>query len=111
MSAVLERIGAQTGDLVFFGADSAKVVNTMGALRGELGSDLGVLDGDYRPCWVVDWPMFSQDRDGSFSAEHTPLRGQHVACRGIGRPCIRAGGSLRRCAERLRTRRRLAANS
>ena len=74
LSAVLKRIGAQTGDLVFFGADSAKVVNdAMGALRGELGSDLGVLDGDYRPCWVVDWPMFSQDRDGSFSAEHHPF--------------------------------------
>ena len=74
VSAVLKRVGAQTGDLVFFGADSAKVVNdAMGALRGELGSDLGVLDGDYRPCWVVDWPMFSQDRDGSFSAEHHPF--------------------------------------
>ena len=74
VSAVLERVGAQTGDLVFFGADSAKVVNdAMGALRGELGRDLGLLDGDYRPCWVVDWPMFSQDRDGSFSAEHHPF--------------------------------------
>ncbi len=74
VSAVLKRVGAETGDLVFFGADSAKVVNdAMGALRGELGSDLGVLDGDYRPCWVVNWPMFSQDRDGSFSAEHHPF--------------------------------------
>ena len=74
VSAVLERVGAQTGDLVFFGADNAKVVNdAMGALRGELGRDLGLLDGDYRPCWVVDWPMFSQDRDGSFSAEHHPF--------------------------------------
>ena len=74
VSAVLERVCAQTGDLVFFGADSAKVVNdAMGALRGELGRDLGLLDGDYRPCWVVDWPMFSQDRDGSFSAEHHPF--------------------------------------
>jgi len=74
VSAVLERVGAQTGDLVFFGADSAKVVNdAMGALRVELGSDLGLLDGVYRPCWVVDWPMFSQDRDGSFSAEHHPF--------------------------------------
>ena len=74
VSAVLKRVGAETGDLVFFGADSAKVVNdAMGALRGELGRDLGVLDGDYRPCWVVDWPMFSQDRDGSFSAEHHPF--------------------------------------
>ena len=74
IKAVLDRVGAQTGDLVFFGADSAKVVNdAMGALRGELGRDLGLLDGDYRPCWVVDWPMFSQDRDGSFSAEHHPF--------------------------------------
>ena len=74
VSAVLERVGAQTGDLVFFGADSAKVVNdAMGALRGELGSDLNLLEGHYRPCWVVDWPMFSQDRDGSFSAEHHPF--------------------------------------
>ena len=74
VSAVLQRVGAHTGDLVFFGADSAKVVNdAMGALRGELGSDLDLLEGHYRPCWVVDWPMFSQDRDGSFSAEHHPF--------------------------------------
>ena len=74
VSAVLERVGAESGDLVFFGADSAKVVNdAMGALRGELGNDLNLLDGQYRPCWVVDWPMFSQDRDGAFSAEHHPF--------------------------------------
>lgn len=74
VTAVLERVGAQSGDLVFFGADSAKVVNdAMGALRGELGSDLGLLEDQYRPCWVVDWPMFAEDRDGSFSAEHHPF--------------------------------------
>ena len=74
VSAVLERVGAESGDLVFFGADSAKVVNdAMGALRGELGNDLNVLEVQYRPCWVVDWPMFSQDRDGAFSAEHHPF--------------------------------------
>ena len=74
VSAVLERVGAESGDLVFFGADSAKVVNdAMGALRGELGNDLNVLEDQYRPCWVVDWPMFSQDRDGAFSAEHHPF--------------------------------------
>lgn len=74
VSAVLERLGAESGDLVFFGADSAKVVNdAMGALRGELGNDLNVLEDQYRPCWVVDWPMFSQDRDGAFSAEHHPF--------------------------------------
>ena len=74
VSAVLERVGAESGDLVFFGADSAKVVNdAMGALRGELGNDLNVLEDQYRPCWVVDWPMFSQDREGAFSAEHHPF--------------------------------------
>ncbi len=74
IAAVLERVGAQSGDLVFFGADTAKVVNdAMGALRGELGSDLGMLEDQFRPCWVVDWPMFSEDRDGSFSAEHHPF--------------------------------------
>ena len=74
VAAVLERVGAQSGDLVFFGADSAKVVNdAMGALRGELGSDLSMLEDQFRPCWVVDWPMFSEDRDGSFSAEHHPF--------------------------------------
>jgi aspartyl-tRNA synthetase len=74
VSAVLERVGAKSGDLVFFGADSAKVVNdAMGALRGELGRDLGLLEEQYRPCWVVDWPMFTEDRDGSFSAEHHPF--------------------------------------
>jgi aspartyl-tRNA synthetase len=74
VSAVLERVGAESGDLVFFGADSAKVVNdAMGALRGELGSDLGLLEDQYRPCWVVDWPMFAEDRDGSLSAEHHPF--------------------------------------
>lgn len=74
VTAVLERVGAESGDLVFFGADSARVVNdAMGALRGELGSDLGLLEDQYRPCWVVDWPMFAEDRDGTFSAEHHPF--------------------------------------
>ena len=74
IAAVLERVGAQTGDIVFFGADTAKVVNdSMAALRGELGSDLNLLEGRFRPCWVIDWPMFSEDRDGSFSAEHHPF--------------------------------------
>lgn len=74
VNLVLERVGAQNGDLVFFGADASKVVNdAMGALRGELGSDLDLLEGHYKPCWVVDWPMFSEDRDGAFSAEHHPF--------------------------------------
>jgi aspartyl-tRNA synthetase len=74
VNLVLERVGAQNGDLVFFGADASKVVNdAMGALRGELGNDLDLLEGHYKPCWVVDWPMFSGDSDGAFSAEHHPF--------------------------------------
>ena len=74
IQSVLERVGAQTGDLVFFGADQAKVVNdAMGALRNQLGTDLELLDGEFKPCWVVDWPMFAEGRDGTFSAEHHPF--------------------------------------
>jgi aspartyl-tRNA synthetase len=74
IQSVLERVGAQSGDLVFFGADQAKVVNdAMGALRNELGVDLNLLEGEFKPCWVVDWPMFAEGRDGTFSAEHHPF--------------------------------------
>lgn len=74
VEAVLSRVNAQTGDIVFFGADDAKVVNdSMGALRNELGKDLGLLEGSYKPCWVVDWPMFSKGSDGNYSAEHHPF--------------------------------------
>jgi aspartyl-tRNA synthetase len=74
IQSVLERVGAQSGDLVFFGADQAKVVNdAMGALRNELGADLNLLEGEFKPCWVVDWPMFAEGRDGTFSAEHHPF--------------------------------------
>ena len=74
IQSVLERVGAQTGDLVFFGADQAKVVNdAMGALRNQLGADLEILEGEFEPCWVVDWPMFAEGRDGTFSAEHHPF--------------------------------------
>ena len=74
IQSVLERVGAQTGDLVFFGADQAKVVNdAMGALRNQLGADLEILEGEFKPWWVVDWPMFAEGRDGTFSAEHHPF--------------------------------------
>lgn len=70
---VLKRVGAQTGDVVFFGADKAKVVNdAMGALRNELGRDLGLTEDGFAPCWVVDFPMFAESRDG-LAAEHHPF--------------------------------------
>ncbi len=64
VSAILERTGAETGDLVFFGADKARVVNeALGALRIRLGQDRGLLQGDWAPLWVVDFPMFEWDED------------------------------------------------
>ena len=71
VSAVLQRVGAADGDIVFFGADDASVVNdSIGALRNELGRDLGLIAEGYAPLWVVDWPMFEEGRDGTRAAVH-----------------------------------------
>ena len=71
---VLSRVEAQTGDVVFFGADKAGVVNdAMGALRDELAKHLGLIGEGYAPCWVVDFPMFHKGRDGALGAEHHPF--------------------------------------
>ncbi len=71
VSAVLQRVGAADGDIVFFGADDAGVVNdSIGALRNELGRDLGLIAEGYAPLWVVDWPMFEESRDGTRAAVH-----------------------------------------
>ncbi|MEE8244125.1 MAG: aspartate--tRNA ligase [Pseudomonadales bacterium] len=71
VSAVLQRVGAEDGDIVFFGADDASVVNdSIGALRNELGRDLGLIAEGYAPLWVVDWPMFEESRDGTRAAVH-----------------------------------------
>jgi len=71
---VLDRVGAENGDVVFFGADKAGVVNdSMGALRNELGDQLNLIAPGYAPCWVVDWPMFAENKDGSLGAEHHPF--------------------------------------
>jgi aspartyl-tRNA synthetase len=62
ISAILERTGAEGGDLLFFGADSTKVVNdSLGALREKLGHDLGIVENEWRPLWVIDFPMFEYD--------------------------------------------------
>ena len=74
VSEVLTRVGAQNGDVVFFGADKASVVNdAMGALRNELGNTLGLTAAGFAPCWVVDWPMFAKGRDGVPTPEHHPF--------------------------------------
>jgi aspartyl-tRNA synthetase len=72
-ASLLERTGAASGDILLFGADSATVVSeAMGALRLKLGEDLELLQGQWKPLWVVDFPMF-EEVDGQFHALHHPF--------------------------------------
>ena len=75
VNAIMERTGAQDGDLIFFGADKAKVVNeALGALRVKLGEDLELMEGDWRPLWVVDFPMFEWDEGNKrWNSLHHPF--------------------------------------
>ncbi|MDG6772764.1 aspartate--tRNA ligase [Thiomicrorhabdus sp. ZW0627] len=72
---IMDRVGAQDGDIVFFGADTAKVVNeALGALRVRIGEDLGMLEGEWKPLWVVDFPMFEEDeKTARMTAIHHPF--------------------------------------
>jgi aspartyl-tRNA synthetase len=71
---LMARVGAETGDVIFFGADKNTVVNeSMGALRCKLGEDLGRVKGDWAPCWVVDFPMFEKASDGTWTPIHHPF--------------------------------------
>ena len=64
VSQIMDRTGAETGDLVFFGADKSKVVNdALGALRNRLGHDLELLSNEWAMVWVVDFPMFEYNED------------------------------------------------
>ena len=72
--AIMERLGAQNGDLVFFGADKATIVNeALGALRIKVGEDLNMIEKEWAPLWVVDFPMFEENSDGSMTALHHPF--------------------------------------
>ncbi|MBK7006610.1 MAG: aspartate--tRNA ligase [Burkholderiales bacterium] len=80
LQTVLERSGAQNGDLIFFGADKAKIVNdAIGALRikighSEFGKKNGLFTGGWRPMWVVDFPMFEYDDEAErYTATHHPF--------------------------------------
>ena len=71
--ALLERVNAKTGDIIFFGADTYNVVSeSLGALRLKLGEDLALLEGEWKPLWVVDFPMF-EEVDGHMHAIHHPF--------------------------------------
>lgn len=74
LNTILDRVGAVDGDIVFFGADKASVVNdALGALRIRLGHDLELLTCQWAPMWVVDFPMFEENDDGSLTAIHHPF--------------------------------------
>ncbi|MCO5120119.1 MAG: aspartate--tRNA ligase [Burkholderiaceae bacterium] len=80
IDAVLSRTGARNGDLIFFGADSARVVNdSIGALRNKIGHSefgrrTGLFEPGWKPLWVVDFPMFERDEEGGrWMANHHPF--------------------------------------
>jgi aspartyl-tRNA synthetase len=76
LKAIIERTGAQNGDIVFFGADKGKVVNeALGALRVKVGHEKGHVDGRaWAPLWVVDFPMFEHDEEADrWVALHHPF--------------------------------------
>jgi aspartyl-tRNA synthetase len=80
IAEIVQRTGAQNGDLIFFGADKAKIVNdSIGALRlkvghSEFGKKTGLFEAGWRPLWVVDFPMFEVDEEGQrWSAVHHPF--------------------------------------
>ena len=75
VDGIMARTGAVDGDLIFFGADKAKVVNeAIGALRVKLGQDLGLMAEGWHPLWVVDFPMFEREgHTGRWTALHHPF--------------------------------------
>src|SRR5574343_330186 len=85
LRTIIERTGAQSGDLIFFGADKTKIVNdALGALRCKLGHEKGYVNGKaWEPLWVVDFPMFEYDEeDKRWTACHHPFTSpedEHVA--------------------------------
>ena len=75
VTGILERTGAKTGDLIFFGAGKARIVNdALGALREKIGHDRGLVAEGWSPLWIIDFPMFEQDpHNKRWSALHHPF--------------------------------------
>ena len=72
--AMLERLGAADGDILFFGADKRSVVNeSLGALRLKVAADMNQIADSWAPLWVVDFPMFERDERGGMTALHHPF--------------------------------------
>ncbi|BAF61492.1 aspartyl-tRNA synthetase [Candidatus Vesicomyidisocius calyptogenae] len=71
---IIEITGAKTGDIIFFGADKTKIVNeSLGNLREKIAKDLNLFDTQWAPIWVVDFPMFGINDNGSLNATHHPF--------------------------------------
>lgn len=83
IQAILARVEAKDGDLVFFGADSAKIVNdALGALRIKIGHDLQLLTAEWAALWVIDFPMFDYDaKEQRWVALHHPFTAPSIADR------------------------------
>ena len=75
VTGIIERTGAKSGDLIFFGADKARVVNdALGALRVKVGEDRGLVADGWAPLWVIDFPMFEKDKTTKrWTALHHPF--------------------------------------
>ena len=81
VQGIVDRLELATGDIVFFGADKRTVVcDALGALRDKLGHDRGLVNGDWSPLWVVDFPMFEwDDKEDRWNALHHPFTAPSVA--------------------------------
>jgi len=81
LASIMERTGAKDGDLIFFGADKASVVaDALGALRVKVGTDMDMVSDEWRPLWVVDFPMFEWDEGGKrWHALHHPFTAPSAA--------------------------------
>ena len=74
VTSILDRLGAVVNDVIFFGADKSKIVSdALGALRCKLAEDLDLFERPWASCWVVDFPMFEENDDGSMTAMHHPF--------------------------------------
>lgn len=74
LSTILTRTNADTGDILFFGADKRPIVNTfLGELRNRVASDLDLVATGFYPCWITDWPMFELDHDENYTPAHHPF--------------------------------------
>jgi len=74
VAQLMQRVAAENGDIIFFGADTTKVVNeALGALRVKVAQDQGLVSDEWAPLWVVDFPMFEEDGKGGWAALHHPF--------------------------------------